>query len=93
MPDLPVFVLMCLHRLFLILTSVTVSVYLGAIHLNCHHFISLGRQSLIRNYLNGTYHIISYHDCGFAGCNAYNCQSIGSFLKSFFSLLMMSLWV
>lgn len=33
MPDPPVFVLMCLHRLFLILTSVTVSVYLGAIHL------------------------------------------------------------
>ena len=88
MPDLPVFVLMFLQ--FLILTSVTVSAYLGAI---CHHFISLGRQSLIRNYLNGTNHIIYYHACGFAGCNAYNCQSIGSFLKSFFSLLRMGLWV
>ena len=53
MPDLPVFVLMFLQ--FLILTSVTVSAYLGAI---CHHFISLGRQSPIRNYLNSTYHII-----------------------------------
>lgn len=41
--------------MFLTLTSVTVSAYLGAI---CYHdFISQGHWSLIRNYLKSTYHV------------------------------------